>query len=287
MNPQAANDKIPRIRWLASYPKSGNTWVRTLLYAYKYGKFNNLNQIKLDIASDSMPGVWYSASPVPWGLLNDEQKLLTRYSALLNLIMNYPNLIIKTHNANLRVNSVELIPNEISTTSVYLIRDPRDIAISFSEHLGASISDTIKKMSDTGMVLHSETENNGIYQHLGSWSTNVETWIKPRKFNHTIIKYEDLLLNPEQEFRKIVNTYNGINSINDKKIKKAIKYCQFSKLKEKEKSKGFDEASHHTEFFKRGKSGTWKDILTEEQVKKIEQDHGETMECVGYNLEYL
>jgi hypothetical protein len=287
MSQQAAENIIPKLKWLASYPKSGNTWVRILLYTYKYGKFDTLNQIKQDIVSDTLPGVWYTAAPVPWGILNDDQRLLTRYSMLLTTIMCYYNLFIKTHNANVRVNAVDLIPDAITGESIYLVRDPRDVAVSFSEHMGASIHDIIKKMNNSEMVIHDESDSLGIYQYLSTWSQNVTSWMDKGKFPRLVVRYEDLLADTVTEFRKILCMYYGIENVDEYKLQRAVKLSEFSKVKKKAKDKGFDESSNHTEFFKRGTSNNWQDVLTEEQVRQIEQDHGEVMERLGYKLEYL
>ncbi len=196
-------------------------------------------------------------------------------------------IIIKTHNANIRVNSVDMIPEELTGRSVYLARDPRDIVPSYAHHMGITIDQAVDYLNELGGILQT-TEELGIIQATSTWSLNVTSWLDYGHFKREVIKYEDLKANPEQEFEKIARQYYR-EEPDLERIKKAVEFCEFSKLKAKEQSSGFAEASKHqdNDFFRSGKVGTWKEILTKEQVKKIESDHGEVMERLGYKLEYL
>jgi hypothetical protein len=283
MNNESQNN-LPKINWLASYPKSGNTWIRLLLYVYTYGKFETIDQVHGFTPSDTIPGYWFAGSPIPWGLLNNDQKMLVRYSALFNLILNSTKqpIITKTHCANIQYNSVDLIPNELTDNSVYLVRDPRDVVSSYSHHMGISIDKAVETLNNPKNLLFiDEGADLGIIQPLASWTIHVNSWK-----DHLVIKYEDLLKSTEVELTKIVEHFYK-EKANKKKIAKAVKFCKFKKLKKLEQKHGFKEATKNGKFFRNGKSKTWKDTLTEAQVKKLEQDHGEVMEQLGYKLEYL
>ena len=154
------DQRIPLINWLASYPKSGNTWVRTLLYAYKFGNVQ-LDQIKGFVTSDLLPGAWFAAAPVPWGMLTDDQKLLVRYTALMIIATtaSQDRLIVKTHCACGKMNSVDLIPNELTEKAVYIVRDPRDVTISYARHMGKSIDEAIVKNPVSKNIMLKKEEN--------------------------------------------------------------------------------------------------------------------------------
>ena len=274
-------DLLPKIHWLASYPKSGNTWVRMLLYAYKFGSAN-LEQMKGHVIGDQIPGAWFSVSPVPWGYLNNDQRLLLRHPALMMSAMMYPNrpVIMKTHCANLRVNSIDLIPEELTSKSVYIVRDPRDVCISYAHHMGISIDEAIEKLNSIGGSLSSG--ESGIVQAIGSWSANVKSWNEDGHFDRIIIRYEDLLSNPIVELRKILTQYYDIEP-EVPRMQKAIDLCTFSKLQKQEQEEGFSEATKNGEFFRKGKS-SWRETLTSEQISTIEKDHSLWMVNMGYEL---
>lgn len=280
--------EVDKIHWLASYPKSGNTWLRALLYAYKFRTPFTIEQIKGHVMGDQLPQAWFAVSPVPWGYLNNDERLMLRYPALMQtafMSLHRP-VIVKTHCANVRVNSVELIPEELTGRSVYLVRDPRDVAISYSHHMGIDIDKAIEQMGSDGCALDQGEEQGGrlgIMQIPGSWSLNVKSWVDDGKFERVIARYEDLLSDPVSQF---VGIYRAIydEEPDIEVVKQAVELCRFDRLKESESADGFSEATKHGVFFRSGKSGQWQDILTPEQVTRIEEDHGEWMQNMGYAL---
>ena len=272
---------LPRIHWLASFPKSGNTGVRSLHYAYQYGSIS-LQQMKGHVDRDQIPPAWFAASPIPWGFLTGDQKILLRYPALMVLMsMNVqPTVIVKTHCANVKLNSVELIPEELTTSSIYLVRDPRDVCISYAHHMGIEIDDSIERMASVGCAL--DMGSTGIVQATGSWSLNVQSWHESGHFKREVIRYEDLQDNPTYELKRIIeHIYKEDADI--LRVRRAVELCEFEKLKKLEQQNGFQEATKHGEFFRKGKS-TWKEVLTPEQVASIETTHGEWMCKLGYEL---
>jgi len=272
---------LPRIHWLASYPKSGNTWVRALLYAYQYGTIS-LDQMRGHVLGDQLPGAWFAASPVPWGLLNGDQRLLLRYSALMNLISYsfHGTTIAKTHCANICVNSIELIPNELSGSSVYLVRDPRDVVVSYAHHMGIDIDTAIFRMNKLGLSLGHD--GNGIIQPTGDWSASVLSWSKHGHFPREVIRYEDLKTQPVIELARILKCIYDVDP-DEERMRRAIDLCEFNKLKKQEEEEGFKEATKNGNFFRKGKS-TWREVLTDDQIRLIEEAHAEQMQKLGYEL---
>lgn len=272
-----------KINWLASYPKSGNTWIRCLLYAYNFGSLN-INQMQGFTSSDIAPGPWFATTPLPWALMNEDLKIAIRNTVLLNVITHRltPKPLVKTHCGNFRVNSVDLIPAELTESAVCIIRDPRDIVISYSKHFGQSIEETIIDMKDPKLSL--DAKNSGILHVLGTWSDHVSSWHANTKFRKLIVRYEDLLVDTEDILREIIKMLAPDVEINEDRLKLAVELTKFDKLKKQEETSGFKEASDHTKFFTVGKSGGWEETLTKDQISKIEEDHHEVMEKVGYKL---
>jgi hypothetical protein len=118
---------------------------------------------------------------------------------------------------------------------------------------------------------------------LGSWSENYKSWRDYNSVKKIIIKYEDLIQNPYQTFFKIINYLNGINGlpVDEKMIKKSIENTSFRNLQNLENKFGFHEKDHGV-FFRKGKSGNWKDDLDKKIIFKIEQVFKKEMEELGY-----
>lgn len=272
---------LRQLYWHASFPKSGNTWARLLLGAYKLG-VGNINTNNEVTISDNQLYAYNAVAPIPLADMADGAKLYLRNTALMHIIARaiHDPVILKTHHANIEVGEVSLIPEAMTAGAVYMVRDPRDVAISYSEHIGKSIDEGIFSMNQMGHTVHQEEV--GLHHYLTSWSNHVRGWMDHGEFPRTIIKYEDMLKDTRGEFVRILEAF-GMPVI-DHKIDYAIEMMQFDELKRQEKRAGFIEASKNTKFFKRGTSGHWKDILTEEQVAQIEKDHGEMMQRLGYEL---
>lgn len=274
---------FPKINWIASYPKSGNTWIRCLLYAYEFSNCN-INQMIGFSVSDISPGYWFIAAPLAWGMLDRSMALLLRYNALFNIIATSKHLpiFVKTHCANFRINSVDLIPFELTEAATYIIRDPRDVVVSYSKHMGMDIDKSIEELNNGYLCLDSDYDN--LVQPMGSWSHNVESWTAETKYRKEIIRYEDLLNNTEKELRKVIKLFYQNEEIDEERLKLAVELTKFEELKKQEEKIGFKEATKNSKFFTNGTSGNWKNVLTKEQIYKIEEDHHEMMQRAGYEL---
>lgn len=275
---------IRRVFWLASYPKSGNTWVRMLLQGYLTGRAH-LNEHTY-VRGDEELMAYQAVLPCPLQACNREQVALVRYAALMDMSARSPanRTILKTHNARVRVlGEIEMIPSWISQAAVYIVRDPRDVVISLSEHIGQTIDHTIDLMGSHNAQMHFDRERTTpICSILTAWWQHVDSWASA-EFPVVLVRYEDLLANPHREFRRILEAFQY--EPEGCRIDQAVQLARFSRLREQEQEHGFVEASRHTEFFSRGKSGGWRDILSETQVRRIERTQAAVMERLGYELE--
>ena len=271
-----------KILWLASYPKSGNTWVRMFLNAYTTGFPLEVNSAFQFVMGDIYPEGMQMLCPKPLTELNIAQQYMYHTGMLLNLLLYGPSrdVCLKTHNAKCRVEDIPTIPPAISRGAVYIIRDPRDVVISVSHHFDLTIDKAIEFMNN--MKQGAQHKDTNLVHILLTWSLNVLTWTeKNEDVPVTIIKYEDLLEKPKENFSKVLKGF-GIEKIKQDKFKFALEETKFEKLRAYEDKHGFREKAHGEKFFRVGKSGQWKSKLTKEQVKQIEKDHGEVMEKFGY-----
>jgi len=227
------------------------------------------------VRGDTDDYYWQSLSPYPMNECGVDLLLMLRSAVLTHIIANAPfrPVIIKTHLVNAALEGIPPFPKTLTAGSVYLIRDPRDVAISFSKHLGKTIDEVIPRMDAHDNHLKDET---GSFAILGTWSEHVKTWRDSQ-----VVRYEDLLEDPEKWFAEILRGF-GLK-VKIPRLRKAIRLCDFERMKKQDKSRKFRETSRHTDtFFHHGTSGHWKDILSPDQSRKIESDHREVMEQYGY-----
>lgn len=270
---------LRRIWWLASYPKSGSTWVRAFIAAYRSGA--------LDI--NNMPGVvgdlndyfHQVVSPVPIGTISLGEYLCIHPAALLHLsrLQRDEPVLVKTHNANTLVDRMPLIPVQLTKGVIYIIRHPGDVCISWSEHLGCSIDDAIDRMEDERFIINTDSNLTHI---LSSWSTHVSSFTKEHEFPVAVLRYEDLISDPSTHFRALLD-YLGME-YNESRFSAALKLSTFRQMQHQERENGFGERKHQATFFSRGTAGHWREILTNDQIERIEQAHIEVMQRHGYQL---
>lgn len=246
--------------------------MRALIDAYMFGRLdiNSLAYVEADQKSEHFCPV----SKKPIGDLCQVEKELLRPAALhyTSCCWNY-NLgphIMKTH--TLRVHDF-ILPLSLSKKSVYLIRDPRDVCVSYASHNEESIDATIQRMNNPNQGLGKAA----VTLPLTTWSNHVLVW---RKMTDVLlIRYEDLLTDTEGWFAKIVDHYNLPKT---GRVSEAVAMTAFEKMKSAEAEQGFKEKWGGGSFFTRGKGGGWKDVLSSKQAAQIEKDHGGVMELYGY-----
>ena len=267
-----------RIWWLASYPKSGNTWLRMFMSAYHRNGKVDINA-PTHTLGDLNDYFYQIASPVQPDKLTLSQYLLVRPTALLNLAISQMGdpLMIKTHCSNSVVDRCPLIPPQVTAGAIYIVRDPRDVVVSWAEHLAYTIDTTIEKLMDRTFSIKSDI---GLMHILSDWTTHVKSWMDETAFRVGIIKYEDLVDNPAAKFRGILD-YLGI-TIEEDRLQRALEATSFKSLQKQETENGFIERRHQEQFFKRGTYGGWKDVLSNAQVRQIEAACGEMMTRLGY-----
>jgi hypothetical protein len=270
--------------WLASYPKSGNTWTRLFLTALLKEKEVDINNIATDgIISgrnviDSTLGI-NSAEVTEKDYLEFRPFLYDKWSE------NHTNkeyLLVKVHDACI-LNGVILFPKTITRGTIYILRNPFDMAASTANHHGVSIDMAVKMLCNNkhALAYNKKSLNNQITQHLGSWSQHLISWTNIHRENMLVIKYEDMLNKGLETFSKIVH-YLDLDYTNQQ-IQEAISEVAFNKIQEKEKQNKFREAPKHAEmFFRSGRMGGWRNEITQEQANYIVDCNYESLLKYGY-----
>ena len=282
------------IIWLASYPKSGNTWMRAFISSlfYKSEKNNSLENIKQIHA--------YPLTKDFYNLLDDFknfEKIAENWRRSQDII-NLENKIkfLKTHHILCRINNHSFTNYKNSLGLIYIIRDPRNVITSLMYHYSIENYDNAlkfildeKKFSGK-LDLKEKFENNTEFPtYISNWKNHYNSW-KNFKKNSILIKYEDLVSNPENTFGMVSDYLEKILNIkiSDEKIKKAVLENSFKNLQKFEEEFGFDEAAtdkltkSKKKFFNLGPNNNWKKILPNNIKEKIEKNFEKEMKELGY-----
>lgn len=272
-----------QIVWLASYPKSGNTWLRLFLEAYFLNSVD-INDMVVSVGDDNMlrsaVADGYSIKTAPVQIQN-----LTRPMNLLRLVVTYNQqnspipLFVKTHFAHVLANGIETLPESLTKAVVYLVRDPRDVVLSFAKHMGLTIDEAIERMHNHYNVLEAEGTIK-LADFVSSWDKHTHGYVYGDTHNIRVFKYEDLRADPVKVFAEILR-HSGINPDLDQ-VKRAVELTQINKMRDQEEQKGFREQSPHGAFFGKGAVGGWKDTLTPLQLRKMDKYFGAMMRRLGY-----
>jgi hypothetical protein len=273
---------VGKIIWIASYPKSGNTWVRVF--------FNNLVNEAVDLKSINdarylapFENAGYFYQPhfsKPLSEVSDDELAKARPRVHRAIAAMAPGFVfIKTHYLLGNHRGTMTITPDATAAAIYLVRNPLDIAVSYSEFRGREIDATIKLMNLSGRMLPRSKSTS--YQLIGSWAENVESWTRTPHERLLIVRYEDLLEDPLTGFKRIVN-FLRMNA-SDEAVERAQKLSSFSVLKEAEELEGFVERPRETKsFFRSGRKDEWKERLTSKQVSEIVDPNYQLMRRFGY-----
>jgi len=268
--------------WLASYPKSGNTWLRAFLANYMIDTDEpvSINDMqKISFGDSALEPIAAIARRDPRTL--PPQQLAAAREANLERIATDGAAahFVKTHNAHIRVASHWLIPARLTRQAVYLIRNPLDLVISYADHWGLSFEAAAKQIGSTRNVIPANTRT--VTQFLGKWSDHVRGWARTRDFKVLVLRYEDLLDDPMTGFERILRHIEV--PIEPNVIEQAIRFSSFESLSSQEAAGGFREKSEPQQrFFRKGTSGQWRDTLPQEVIERIIADHGPTMKHYKY-----
>lgn len=282
------------IVWLASYPKSGNTWFRAFLTNLIQdgdtpASVNELEARYLAASRtlfDDYSGVESS------NLLQDEiEQLRPRvYEEVVRVEAQKRNvpLIMKIHDAyTYNGAGSPLISSEATGGALYFLRNPLDVAVSFAHHSACKIDHIIEKMADASYCLNDRSDRigNQFRQRLLTWSSHVTSWVDGREVPLHLMRYEDMVSFPVETFTAAVR-FVGLPD-DPARILKALRFSDIRELQRQEQLHGFQEkAQNAASFFRKGEIGSWREALTDHQVRRIIHDHREVMRRFGYLNEY-
>lgn len=270
------------IVWLASYPKSGNTWTRVFLanYLFNTNKPLSINEVHRLGMGDSVVKSYEKILGKKLQRGDFGYSMPYRAKLMRGIVANNADVnFVKTHNFNNFVFGVKLIPEQFTKSAVYIMRNPLDMVISYAKHYNLSVEDAANAIGTPGNA--SPGSDDVTEQFYGTWSEHVKSWTRKQDYPVCVLRYEDILEDPHKEFSKVLDLI-GV-PIDQDRLNRAIQFSSFDELSKQETEAGFIERPEHSpKFFGKGQSGHWRDELSPDVVKRIRSDHKTIMKKYGY-----
>jgi hypothetical protein len=252
--------------WVASYPKSGNTWTRTFLHNLLRGEVD-INRMNLLTTWDSRK-VWYQQLlESPLKDCTKDEVAAVRLQANQHIADQTDDMVfVKTHNAMVADRGTPMINPKVTAGAIYIVRNPLDVAISYSHHLSKSIDETIKLMNLQGM--QNQNSEKMAYEVQGAWWENVYSWTRKTNPALFVMRYEDMLEKPLTIFSDLARFL--MLKVSRKQVEDAIEASSFERLKSQEDEHGFMEKPEKAKrFFREGSKDQWQNVLSKSQVDAV------------------
>ena len=288
------SNKKKNLVWMASYPKSGNTWLRAFLanYTHDYGRPIDINELATDTSTgmlasqrkrfDELTGV--EASSFTDAEINSLRPSVYRRISEQHAQLSDDPLFIKIHDIPTlsKANKLDLIPRNCTRAIIYVVRNPLDVAVSFAHHFELSIDESIRALNDDNHRIGNSTHglSTQLQQVLTSWSGHYKSWVENQKNPVLVIRFEDMHENPYDTFRKVLE-FSGID-VDSHRLERAVQNSSFDILKNQESEASFEENPAKGKFFRIGASGGWNQTLSRIQVDLVISKHSQVMQKLGY-----
>ena len=275
------------IIWIASYPKSGNTLIRSLLYSLLVSADGELDLSKLSFIPN------YNQFRFFEKLINEEDRFNVKaisdnwQKSQKNMITKGKIKLFKTHNSNCIINQNHFASEDTTAGVIYIVRDPRDVLLSSARHFSLDQNLMKKYMFDKNAKLMPRANlKHEVVTILGSWSDNYKSWINSK--NCLLIKYEDIVNNKKKVILDLIKYLSNFLKleISQNKINKVIESTSFENMKKQEEMGLFQEnvfdKKEKIKFFNKGVSKNWVENLNKDIQIEIEKEFNEEMKYLGY-----
>jgi hypothetical protein len=259
---------LQRIIWLASFPKSGNTWTRVFLanYFMPPGQAPDINSLYRFTTADVRQDFFDRANGRPFVARDVAHWLEMRPKVLRAIAASKPgHHFVKTHCQVRRMGGHDLITPEVTAAAIYVMRNPFDLVLSYARHLGEDVDRTIDRMANRQAMNGGET---GIFEVIGRWDDHIASWVNAPGLPRHVMRYEDMVADAERAFRGLFAFLR--TPIQDGQLRRAIRIASFESLQKQEREKGFRERPPAmSQFFATGRAGGWRTRLAPAQVARI------------------
>ena len=282
------------IFWIASYPKSGNTWLRALISSYYYSEDGKFDENIISRIGQFPEKRHFTSFDYDQNVVTDTARFWLKAQEKINLDkkLNF----FKTHNAFGSVNKNPFTDAKNSIGALYVVRDPRNVITSLKNHYELNTEQALKWMQNENNYIYDvhrfKQDGYSDFQFISSWITNYKSWKVQKKIPIKIIKYEELLGETFIVFKDVIEFINKTSGNNEKinkdKLKNAVNSTLFDKLKSSEEKNGFSEAitsktsNKKIPFFYLGPKNDWRKILDDELKNKLNDIYKQNLIELSY-----
>jgi len=281
------------IFWIASYPKSGNTWLRALLSSYYFSEDGTFNQKYLKMIDQFPQKSYFKSFNYNPKIVSDTSQFWIKAQEKIN--ENNKLNFFKTHNILGSINKTNFTNKKNTLAAIYIVRDPRNVITSIQNHYELSKDEALKFMLNEKKFIYNYNTKDDFsdFQFISSWEKNYNSWINQKIFPVKIVKYEDLVSKTFDTFRdivKFIQNNTGIKkNFNHLRAQNSVKSTNFNNMKNIEKNIGFQESvlskndSKKIPFFHLGPKNDWKNIFDQNYQKKLNSIFGINLKELNYN----
>lgn len=281
------------IFWIASYPKSGNTWLRSLLSSYYYSENGNFDQKLLEKIGQFPEKKHFADFDYNSNIVTDTSRFWIKAQEKINADKKIR--FFKTHNILGAINKNKFTNIKNTIGCIYIVRDPRNVVTSLKNHYEMTTEDALNFMMNENKFIYDHHKKNDYsnFQFISSWEKNYKSWIGQKNFSTKYIRYEDLYDKTFNTFKDVIEFIDKItnnnNKFDTKKAKNSIQHCSFNVMQNIEKKEGFLESilsknkSKKIPFFNLGPKNDWKNIFDINYQKKLNIIFDENLKELHYD----
>ncbi len=280
------------IIWIASYPKSGNTWLRALISSYYFSKEGLFNQDNLKLIDQFPTEKYFKNFTYDKRTIGETAKHWIEAQKIINLENKIK--FFKTHSIFGTFNNYKFTNKENTLGAIYIVRDPRNVVTSLKNHYNLNYQDALDFIKSERKFLYDNRKKNNYsdFQIISSWEKNFQSWKNNTNFPVKFVKYEDLEKETFKVFKSIIEftkTISGDNiNFDRKKAINIVNSTSFEKLRKLEKSQQFNESvlsNNHKKkvpFFYLGPKNNWQKILNKEIQSDLENVFRKSLKELNY-----
>jgi len=270
---------------IASYPKSGNTWVRLILETLRRDETVSINDIGIGAYGAQRRRLFDEFAPAEASELlpyEIEEILPDIYASMES---DSP-IFLKVHDRMRKTPSGKwLFPPQCVKALIYVARHPLDVVMSYANHRAIPAIEAARLMGNEEHVIPSAGTSlqRSLEERPGSWSSNVLSWIDGSPYEVTLVRYEDLYADPATEFARIARAAGIV--VSEGIINRAVEATRFARLQREERTNGFRERpTYSPAFFREGRPDSWIGKLEVEFCQELMRTHSQAAERLGYRL---